>query len=894
MANSTIQPSFTSGEIAPSLWGRVDISRYYTGLKTCKNFIVRQFGGVSNRPGTKYVGDSINHNVVHRLIPFQFSTEQTYALVFGDQKFRIIKDGGLVVYPVGHPDEGNIVEITTPFLEADLFDLVYSQSADVLTVSNTKYPSQQITRTDHHLWTVAAYESTNGPFQDINIDSAKTVISSGVSGVVTITSVADIFTADMVGELFYIEQSASSIANIKRWEVGKAVTVNDIRKAGSAYYQAVTSGTTGTVRPSTLEGVESDGDPGVTWNYLHSGFGIVKITGFTSTKIVIGTVQSRLPDSIVTATSAKTITNAIGFDPDLSPATGDEYIHITCNTHGFITGDSVTIAGVAGMTSINGVRQVTVIDANTFRIDIEANAAYVSGGTATKTLTATATYKWAKAAYGVAQGYPAANSYYQQRKLFGGSTNEPQKWRASKTAGYIDFGTSVPILDDDAITHEIAAREVNAIQHFVELNSLVILTTNGPWIVKGGTNDVITPAAVSVKRQRGSSGASKVTPLVIGTQAIYVQSKGNQVRSLGYNFANDAFDGADLTMYSNHLFKGRQVIDWCYQQVPFSCVWVVLDNGVLLGLTFMPEQEVIGWHQHNTDGFYESVCSISEGNEDAVYTIVRRTIGGVTKRYIERLASRTFDTISDAIFLDSCLSYDGRQSGTITITGGVSWVDETCTATSSTAVFVAGDVGNEIHLVDSLNKVYRLRITAFTSSTVVSVLLLSTLAVEFRAVASTWGLAKDVFAGLGHLEGKAVKALADGRVVTDLTVTGGSVALDYASVVVHVGLSYNCDIETLSLNVSGSNLLDKNKNIARVKVMCDESVGLMAGPDASHLDLYKQRSLENYDQAIQPETAIADILITSTWGTGGNVFIRQSNPLPLTVLAIMPEVNIAS
>jgi len=152
MANkSTIQPSFTSGEIAPSLWGRLDVSRYYTGLKTCYNFIVRQFGGVSNRPGTQYSGDVSNHNVKHRNVPFQFSTEQAYALVFGNQKFRIIKDGGLVLYPVGHPSAGQIVEVTTPFLEADLFDLIYSQSADVLTVTHTKYPVQQITRTDHHL-----------------------------------------------------------------------------------------------------------------------------------------------------------------------------------------------------------------------------------------------------------------------------------------------------------------------------------------------------------------------------------------------------------------------------------------------------------------------------------------------------------------------------------------------------------------------------------------------------------------------------------------------------------------------------------------------------------------------------------------------------------------------
>lgn len=301
------QPSFTTGELTPTLYGRVDLARYYTALKTCRNFVVMPFGGVINRAGTRFIAEVLDSTKASRLIPFEFSSSQSYALEFGHLKERIIKDGGLVLWPSG-PSEGDPVEVTTIWPSTELFFLKYSQSVDVMTLCHPSYPIQQLSRTAHHLWAFSSFNNVDGPFQDINITLSKTVRVNAVTGNVTITAAESIFNSAMVGQMFYIEQSPE--VQIKKWEVSKDVMVNDVKRAGSHYYQALTTGTTGTVRPDHTDGAAYDGDPGVSWQYLHSGFGIILLTGFTTDKIMTGTVLKRLPESVMTGTSSRNITGA--------------------------------------------------------------------------------------------------------------------------------------------------------------------------------------------------------------------------------------------------------------------------------------------------------------------------------------------------------------------------------------------------------------------------------------------------------------------------------------------------------------------------------------------------------------------------------------------------------
>lgn len=899
MGSQVPQTSFTSGEIAPSLFGRVDFARYYSGLKTCLNFIVRQFGGVTNRPGTKYCATFKDSTKKGRLIPFEFNADQAYALEFTDYTIRIYKDGGLVVWPDG-PSVGQPVEVTTIWPEADLPLLKYVQSADIMTICHPNYPPQQLSRTDHHLWSLGPFNNVDGPFQNINIDSSKTVYASGYSGSVTLTASSGIFTAGMVGQMIRIEQAPDSLT--KKWEVQKTIAINDIRRAGSYYYQAVNAGTTGTVRPSTLEGIEADGDPGVTWQYLHSGFGIVLITGYTSATVVTGTVLRRLPDSVITGSLSRAITGVVAGTEPVAPDPGVN-ARVTCPAHGFSTGDSVTISGVTGMTGINVTAQIIVINANTFDLSgVYGSGSYAGGGTAIKTLTGTNTYKWALEAWGGDQGYPATVSYTGgQRLAFGASAAKPQSFWMSTVEGFTSFETSVPVLDDDAITYTLNSRKANQIRHFVELSKLIMLTSDGPFIVDGGADGLIAPGQVSAKRQ-SASGASHVAPLLVGSHALYIQEKGSQIRSLGYSFAEDAFIGQDLTVISSHLFAKHKVLDWAFQTVPYSVAWTVRDDGVLLALTYMPEQEVVGWHRHETDGIFESVCVITENDEDVLYLLVKRTVNGVEKRFVERMASRSYPTLKDAFFVDCGLTYDGRNSTatTMTVTGGATWdytEELTITASSAAGVnggsgFVAGDLGDEIVFNDdAAGLAYRFRITAVTDSTHVKAYCNKIVPVAYRATARTdWAFAHNSLSGLDHLEGKAVDILSDGNVSAQQVVTGGAITLPFPGAVVHVGLPIISDLETLSISAPSQNVRDKQKIITHVSMIVEESVGISAGPDADHLTEYKQFR-DSYDAPPSEVNEIIDLRIQATWSKTGRVFVRQDKPLPITILAVIPDVS---
>lgn len=796
MGQGVVQASFTAGELSPSLYGRVDFAKYYTGLKVCKNFFVRQYGGVSNRPGTHLAAETkFSGSKVVRQIPFQFSTLQAYVLEFGDYYFRVIMNGGYVL------SGGVPVEFATIYPAADLALIKYTQSYDVMTLTHPSYPAQQLSRHSHTSWTFAAFLNVNGPFKDINIDQSKTVSASSQTGPVTLTSNADVFTADMVGLLFYLEASPNAQAlGARVWEVQKSINIYDIRRGGMNFYQAQTSGVTGTVRPSTLEGVENDGDPGVTWMYRHSGFGIVQITGFTSTKVVTGTVLSLLPETLVNGVIAKNITGAIDG--------GSGNIIVSSVAHGFGNGDPVTIAGVVGTAELNGSWFVTGIDANTFSVPCVFVNPYVSGGTATKTLTAAASHKWALEAWGSTDQYPATVAYFQQRQLFAGSSGRPQTFWLSTSGGYTDYTRSVPTQDNDACNYTLASKDVNEIRHAVDLTKLLLFTSGGIWVVNGNADGVITPAATNVKRQV-SDGANHLAPLVIGGEALFVLDKGSQVKAVGYNWQKDTFLGNDLTVMSSHLFEGHQIVSWAYQKIPFSCAWAVREDGVMLCLTYLAEQEVAGWSQHNTDGFYEDVCVITEGNVDVLYAIVRRNIGGVDRRFIERFQDRLFSDVKDAYFVDCGLSYSGAPA---------------------------------TH-----------------------------------------------FSGLDHLEGKTVSILADGCVRPQQVVVGGAVTLTDPASTVHVGLPYVATIETLDLSIAQTEFIAKQKLVNMVTALVQETAGLMAGADVDHLIPFRTPHPTNYGQSVVLLTDQAQIRIQSSWSKGGNVVIQQQNPLPVTILALIPN-----
>ncbi|WP_257605323.1 hypothetical protein [Pseudomonas sp. UMAB-40] len=501
--------------------------------------------------------------------------------------------------------------------------------------------------------------------------------------------------------------------------------------------------------------------------------------------------------------------------------------------------------------------------------------------------------------------YPGAVGYYQQRLAFGGSNANPQTVWMSKTGLFKNFGFSIPNKDDDAITFTIASKEVNRMRHLVGLDSLLGLTSGGEWTFSGG--DTGLTAKTIQARQKGYDGSSLVPPVVVGNNAVYLQARGSRVSSFGYSLEADGFVAGDLTLFSAHLFRGHKLTDVAYQKIPDSIVWYVRDDGKLLGLTYLPEQQLVGWHWHDTDGFVESIACIPEGQEDALYMVVRRSINGVIKRYVERMATRQILSIEDAFFVDCGLTYDGRNADplkTMTLSGGTTWEYPevvTMTAVGHTP-FTFGSIGRHYSLKrvitdangDTSTDIVRVEVVSAPTTSLVSVKLLVACPASLRGVAvSTWALQVKTLSGLGHLEGKTVSILTDGSVHPQRVVVAGSVELQEEAGIVHVGLPYNSDMETLNIELKNANetVLDKKIAVTSLTVVVEESRGIFAGKDKN--SLYEEKTeRDTYEQPLDLLTGQTAIAISNDWQGKGRVFIRQSDPLPLTVLAVIPEVTI--
>jgi hypothetical protein len=381
---------------------------------------------------------------------------------------------------------------------------------------------------------------------------------------------------------------------------------------------------------------------------------------------------------------------------------------------------------------------------------------------------------------------------------------------------------------------------------------------------------------------------------------VYCSARDGHVRELGYSWQASGFVTGDLALRATHLFDGFDITDMCYSKAPQPLLWFISSTGSMLGLTYIPEQQIAAWHQHETDGDFESCAAVAEGSEDRLYVIVKRTIGGVTKRYVERFASRQVNDLEDCFFVDSGLTYDGTNTTatTVTVTGGTTWGPaDVLTITASSGIFqfpATTDVGDVIVLTDANGNKYRLTILSTTSTTVATARTDLVLPDDLKNLAkSNWAFARDTVAGLTHLEGKTVSILADGAVMPQVTVTGGVAVLQRPSTVVHVGLPYVSDIETLPMVIQMEAFgQGRAKNVNEAFLRVYRSSGIFVGPDADNLVEAKQRTTEPYGSPPGLKTDEIGVKLTPTWRQAGRIYVRQSDPLPLTIVGLTLEVSI--
>lgn len=266
--------------------------------------------------------------------------------------------------------------------------------------------------------------------------------------------------------------------------------------------------------------------------------------------------------------------------------------------------------------------------------------------------------------FGSSGNYPSRVTLFQQRLAFAASINQPETIWTSRTGVYKNFTRSRILKDTDRIELDLSGEQVNRVRFMMQLRELLVFASSGEFSITGPNGALV--ATNPVQTQYGYSGAAAVKPLVVEDTALFVDSTGRSVRDLRYAFEQDGYTGNDLSIFASHYFKGRQIAGWAFAKNPFSIVWVYLDNGKLLSFTYKREHQVWAWCEHDLGGEVESVATIPEGTEDAVYMIVKRTINGSTKRYVERLHTRTFTDVRDCFFVDCGITYDGAAATTIT------------------------------------------------------------------------------------------------------------------------------------------------------------------------------------------------------------------------------------
>lgn len=616
----THQVAMVGGEVAPALWYRSDLEKVRVALAKCRNFIPFAHGGTSFRPGTWYVGSTKNNGKAI-LIPMSFTNEPSIHIEVGHQYMRFFVDGRPII------KNGVPYEIAAPYELADLPNIRYVQSADVLYIVDGHHRPKQLKRYANDNWSLEDLNFKNGPFMKENDTDDTLTISSynGSTGkigdTVTVTASSDMFVPEDLGRLINIRYTmeAKTISRGHTDPNYAGIIAGPWDVDGEFEIIGTFSGTSMENESAYVE-IQYSIDGGSTWQAFDS---FLNMNGANRVKIT-GGLHS------------------------------EDYNDIIPKIRLYASGETHPFSWILKYSrqEINGILEIIeYISPTQVRCKVKRKCLYLN----------TPTKKWSLGAWGDVPGWPAVITFHQDRLTLGRTPTSPFDIWQSVTGDYNNFGVSEPVQADDSVKIPIRSRSLDEIQGIVSLKDLLVLTTGGEWRITGSAEgNAITPDSMYISSQ-GYRGSHPIEPMISGASVLFVQKFGKRVRDLAYSFESDGYDSVDLSIFATHLFDDYTIVDWCYQQEPWSVLWVVRSDGKLLGLTYMKEQEVWAWHMHDVGGIVESISSAPGLTEDEVYMIVRRNINGNDVRYIEKLSSKP-----ETMHLDcAVVAHDGDPVTTI-------------------------------------------------------------------------------------------------------------------------------------------------------------------------------------------------------------------------------------
>lgn len=565
---SPIQTSFSSGELSPLLYGRVDYQRFQSGLRLCNGFLPLRQGGFTRAPGTTHEGQT-RFNRRARLLSFEFAVDDSLLIELTANVTSAPESepaGGTMRfwrYGVLIEKDGAPYELQVPYDQASIDVLQWVQSADVIYLVDGLRPIQRLERRALNDWSIESFEIDDGPFALTNLDKNVSVqvkapdagsafpseyLFTEEGDAVDLHATDNVFNSGMNGSLFQIEPFENR--NLTRWTSNTNYGPGDVVRSGSNYYRSLTSNASKQTPPTHTEGQETIG--GHLWEYLSDDRGVVRITNVMNPRFARAVVVRPIP----------------------LPCTEEP------------------------------------------------------------------SYRWSKAAWSTASGYPSSIAIYDQRLVAAATPRDPRTVWFSAIGSFSQFGGNTEA--DDAFAYEVSGS--------TSLNRIIWLETGRRGLHVGALGQEYSIRSNSSSQAIGpttfelggdsSIGSHQAMAIAPDGKPIFISKDQRRIFEMRYAFEQDASLPIELSLPAEHLGQlGFEELAW--QAAEQRMAWIRLRNGNLAGMIHDPQEDVLGWSTLSlAGGHVESMATYSDPatSRDILTVVVQRNVNGETVRHLERFA----------------------------------------------------------------------------------------------------------------------------------------------------------------------------------------------------------------------------------------------------------------
>lgn len=868
--------SFAGGEVSPFLGGRQDLKSYYVSLALCENFICLPQGPLDRRGGTRYVAPAKSAAFESWLIDFEFNDEQAYVLEFADQALRFFMNRRQISVPAT-----TAAPIVNGDFPADLSGWAaasVAQSGGLAVFAAGGLLEQTLTVEAGVLHVLACRVDGLVGRDSLVVRIGTAAHGSQVLADRTLTPGWHLLAFTPSAATVYLEfaQSAGTpkldgvrLLDDEPLELPTPYLAGEIRSLG--YDQSA----------DVLYLCHGDHPPAKLERRGHTTWSLVLVD------LLDGPY---LPENAAATTLTPAAASGSGITITASAVAGIN------DGKGFLAADLGRAIRIKHSTTWGWARISEVTDSTHVKVEIRT----AFGGTG-------AVKEWRLGLYSDNTGWPAAPTFYEERLVLAGARIRPARLDGSASG---DFETFAPGTNDaDPFSYNTGTRRV---YWLASTTALIGGALGGAFV--GRTDAVgapITPTNFQVKAN-GAASAAALRPLVLD-EVIYAHRHRRKLFAYGYSLDKDRFIPRDITLLAEHITRPG-LGQLAYQEQPFGLIWAVRDDGILLGCTYLPDQEVTAWHRHRLGASsaaparVRSVCVIPGSNRDGdgsdeVWLVVERVIDGAVRRYIEILEDPLpADGLQqDAFYVDCGLSLYNAPAAALT-PGAATGAGITFTADA--AVFSAGHVGRELHadwtdfgLNDDGIPFERPRqgravIAAFVDPETVTADIIADFPGTDPLAEGDWRLTAATISGLDHLEGETVQILADGGAAPSRVVAGGSITLDTPASVVHVGLAAPARAKLLPIEAgrfAGSS--SKLQRITSITARFLRSLGGQIGRDEKNLFPIESRMAADPMNAAPPlVTGIKKLPFDGEWQYSAPLMVVQTDPQAMTLLSLTPEI----